>query len=217
MTVHYAQTLDGRIAARDGSSRWISGEDALRFAHRLRAEHDAVMVGVGTVIADDPRLTVRLVDGPSPLRVVVDSALRIPLEAQLLADGAATLVATTARADRARLALVRSRGIEVLLVPADGAAHVDLRELLALLAARGVASVLIEGGPRLITAALREHLVDRLVVCIAPKILGTGVEAVGDLDALRLDDAMVLGHPVVTRCGDDLIVDGVLERVPLGV
>jgi riboflavin-specific deaminase-like protein len=150
--------------------------------------------------------------------VVVDSALRTPLGARLLADGdAPTLVATTARADPARIAILRSRGNDVLLVRADGAGHVDLRELLALLAARGVAAVLIEGGPRLITAALREHLVDRLVVCIAPKILGTGVEAVGDLDASRLDDAIVLGHPVVTRCGEDLIVDGVLERVPLGV
>ncbi len=99
LTVHYAQTLDGRIATRTGHSQWISGQDSLRLAHQLRASHQAVMVGVGTVLADNPRLTVRNVPGPSPLRIVVDSTLRLPLDAAVLTDGAApTLVATTPRA-----------------------------------------------------------------------------------------------------------------------
>src|SRR3712207_4024061 len=104
VTVSYAQTLDGRLATADGSSRWISSPDSLRFAHRLRAEHDAVAVGAGTACNDDPRLTVRLVPGDDPLRVVVDSSLRTPLSAAVLSGGAAkgTVLAVTDRAPRRR-------------------------------------------------------------------------------------------------------------------
>src|SRR5919204_151270 len=118
VTVHYAQTLDGRIATRTGNSRWISGEASLRLAHELRAEHQAVMVGVGTILADDPRLTVRLVEGSSPRRIVVDSTLRLPLDAHVLTDGAVdTIVATTPRAPQDRIMAVRCRGADVLIVP----------------------------------------------------------------------------------------------------
>src|SRR5438067_7052606 len=99
LTIHYAQTLDGRIATRTGHAQWISGEASLRLAHELRAAHQAVMVGVGTVLVDNPRLTVRLTEGTSPRRVVVDSTLRLPLDAHVLTDDAAeTIVATTVRA-----------------------------------------------------------------------------------------------------------------------
>src|SRR5438132_13313869 len=112
VTVHYAQTLDGRIATRTHSSQWISGDAALQLAHELRAAHEAVMVGVGTVVADNPRLTVRLVPGRSPLRIVADSALSLPPDASVLTDGAAkTLIATTERAPHERLAAPRPAGI----------------------------------------------------------------------------------------------------------
>src|SRR5205807_4050437 len=114
VTVHYAQTIDGRIASRTGDSRWVSGEGSLRLAHELRAAHDAVLVGIGTVLADDPKLTVRLVQGDSPVRVVVDSRLRVPLEANLFADDARTIVATTPLASEERAAAIRARGAEVL-------------------------------------------------------------------------------------------------------
>ena len=208
MTVHYAQTLDGRIAARDGSSRWISGEESLRFAHELRAAHDAVVVGVGTVLADDPQLTVRLVPGRSPLRVVVDSTLRIPLDARVVTDGAApTLVATTPQAPAERVATLRARGVSVELLPPDSDEHVDVHALLAALEARGISSVLVEGGRSLITAMLRAGVVARLVVCVAPKLLGEGIAAIGDIGASRLDDAVRLGDVTITRCGADLIID----------
>src|SRR5438309_1012970 len=114
VTVHYAQTIDGRIASRTGDARWVSGERSLRLAHELRAAHDAVLVGIGTVLADDPKLTVRLVAGDSPVRVVVDSRLRVPLDANVLKPGALTIVATTSLATEARAAAIRARGAEVL-------------------------------------------------------------------------------------------------------
>lgn len=218
VTIHYAQTLDGRIAARDGTSQWISCEESLRFAHELRAAHDAVMIGIGTVLTDDPRLTVRLVDAPSPLRIVVDSALRLPLSAHLASDRAApTLVATTFNADAARAAALAERDVDVIRVDADERGRVDLTALLRALAARGIGSVLIEGGRSLITSALAARVVDRLVICIAPKILGTGIDAVGDIGAARLGDALTFASVTTWRCGVDLIVEGSLERVPARV
>jgi len=214
VTIHYAQTLDGRIAARDGTSHWISCEESLQFAHQLRSQHDGVMVGVGTVLADDPRLTVRLVAGRSPARVIVDSTLRLPLSASVVSDGAArTIVATTVRADRAKTAVLMEREVEIVQVKADEDGRVDLVALLGELPRLGVSSVLIEGGHSLITSALRRRIVGRLIVCVAPKILGTGVDAVGDIGTSRLGDALVFSSLKTWQCGADLIVDGTLERV----
>src|SRR5436190_10307805 len=208
VTVHYAQTIDGRIASRTGDSRYVSGEGSLRLAHELRAAHDAVLVGIGTVLADDPKLTVRLVPGESPVRVVVDSRLRIPLGANVLAAGARTIVATTPLASEERAAAIRARGAQVLRVKADADGHVDLRDLLARLRDEGVRSVLVEGGRGIITAVLREHLVDRLTVCIAPKLIGEGIAAVGDLHIDKLCDAMTFERSGFTASGGDVIFYG---------
>ncbi len=210
VTVSYAQTLDGRLATRTGSSRWISGPESLRFAHELRAGHDAIMVGVGTVCRDDPRLTVRLVAGGDPLRVVVDSTLRTPLTAAVLAGGAAagTVLAVTERAPADRCEAARALGAAVWPLPPDAQGRVDLAVLLAALRGRGVRSIMVEGGAGLITALLRARLVDRLAVCIAPKILGAGIEAVGDLGISDLARALPLRDPRVTPYGDDLVIDG---------
>ena len=213
VTVSYAQTLDGRLATASGSSRWISAPDSLRFAHRLRAEHDAVAVGAGTACNDDPRLTVRLVPGDDPLRVVVDSTLRTPLSGALLANGAAqgTLLAVTDRAPEGRCEEALSLGATVLKVPADAAGRVDLGALLAELYALGVRSVMVEGGAALITSFLHARLVDRLAVCIAPKILGRGIEAVGDLGISDLSDSLILVDTSVTPYGVDLVLDSRVE------
>ena len=212
VTVAYAQTLDGRLATGAGSSQWISGPESLRLAHALRTSHDAVMVGIGTVLADDPRLTVRLVSGRDPLRVVVDSTLRTPLTAAVLADGAAsgTLLAVTAAADPARVDAMRALGARVLRVAAVGDGRVDLPALLAALRRQGIASLMVEGGARLITGLLRAQLVDRMVVTVAPKLLGAGIEAVGDLGITALADAIRLDHVTVERYGADLVLDGKL-------
>jgi 5-amino-6-(5-phosphoribosylamino)uracil reductase/diaminohydroxyphosphoribosylaminopyrimidine deaminase/5-amino-6-(5-phosphoribosylamino)uracil reductase len=172
------------------------------------------MVGVGTVCQDDPRLTVRLVGVPSgsrdPLRVVVDSTLRTPLTAAVLADGAAagTLLAVTERAPVARRAAARALGATVLRLPGDAGGRVDLVALLAALHERGVGSVMVEGGAELITALLRARLVDRLAVCIAPKVLGAGIEAIGDLGIGDLARALLLRDPRVTSYGADQVIEG---------
>jgi riboflavin-specific deaminase-like protein len=212
VTVHYAQSLDGRIATCTGDSQWIGGPASLKLAHQLRADHAAVLVGVGTVLADNPRLTVRLVDGPSPRRIVVDSRLRLPLETNLLVDGAApTCVATTRAAPPDRIEAVRERGAEVLVVEPDDRGQVDLRRLLTCLASeRGLDSVLIEGGGGVITSALRQGLVDRLVVCIAARLIGHGVTAVGDLGVMRLRDAPGFAQARFRLLEEDVIFEGQL-------
>lgn len=210
VTLSYAQTLDGRLATATGSSQWISCKSSLVHAHGLRAGHDAVMVGVGTVRRDDPRLTVRLVPGEDPLRVVVDSALRTPPSAAVLSDGGArrTVLAVTARAPQERCVRAEELGARVLRLPENGEGRVDLRDLLAALRERGVRSVMVEGGATLITSFLRERLADRLAVCVAPKLLGRGIEAVGELGIRDLGVALILEELSVTLCGTDILVDG---------
>jgi diaminohydroxyphosphoribosylaminopyrimidine deaminase / 5-amino-6-(5-phosphoribosylamino)uracil reductase len=213
VTVSYAQTLDGRVATATGESKWISCPDSLRFAHEMRASHDAVLVGAGTVCNDDPLLTVRHVPGRSPLRVVVDSTLRTPPEAAVLANGAAprTVLAVTDRASAKRRENAISLGATVMQLPSDVDGRVDLAALLGELMASGIASVMVEGGATLITGFFKAQLVDRLAVCIAPKILGRGIEAVGDLGIRDLSRSLTLADVTVEPYGVDLILSGRVE------
>lgn len=203
----YAQTLDGRIATRRGDARWISGEAERRVSHALRAACDAVMVGVGTVINDDPQLTVRMVAGVSPVRVVLDSRLRIPLDARVLEDDAPTVVITTPdHAAQKRWAL-RRRQVTVRVVPA-GPGGVDLPSALAELRALGVRSLLVEGGAGVITSLLSARLAHRAVVAVAPLMIGDGVSAVGDLGTEVVSRAVRLEGCATHRVGEDLLISG---------
>jgi GTP cyclohydrolase II len=205
VVLKYAQTVDGRIATRRGDARWISSEPERRISHALRAACDAVLVGIGTALTDDPQLTVRMVPGPSPLRVILDSTLRLPASARVLDDGAATAVITTARSSEERRAELRARSIGVHVVEA-GPRGVDLPAALEALHALGVRSLLVEGGARVITSFFAGKLVDRLVVGIAPTILGAGIEAVGDLGVARVAESVRLTNRAVRMAGDDLLV-----------
>ena len=207
VVLKFAQTLDGRIASRGGDSKWISGEAERALSHAIRAGCDAVMVGVGTVITDNPRLTVRLVPGASPLRVVLDSTLRIPDHANVLDQSAGTIVLTTDRARPDRIEPLLQRGVAVRTVD-RGPDGVDLVAALRILRDEGVESLLVEGGSRVITSLLAARVVDRVIVSIAPSILGSGTEAVGDLQFQTLRDALRLKDPTTFRVGEDLVVAG---------
>lgn len=214
VTIKFAQSLDGRIATSTGESRWISAPPSLRLAHKLRREHDAILVGIGTVLADDPQLTVRLIKGRDPLRVIIDSKLRIPLASRVLAGGAAarTLVAAAVTADTKRARAIQKLGAEVLRLPAArNGSGIDISLLLEELGRRGVASVLVEGGKGVITSLLAARAVDRMVVVIAPKIIGQGTEAIGNLGISRLSDVITFSSVKVSRLGRDVIFDGRLK------
>jgi riboflavin-specific deaminase-like protein len=205
VVLKYAQTVDGRIATRRGDAKWISGEAERRISHGLRAACDAVLVGVGTAIIDDPQLTVRMVPGSSPLRVVLDSTLRLPSTARVLDDGAPTVVITTAPSSEERRAALQARAVGVHVVDA-GPRGVDLAAALRTLRALGVASLLVEGGGRVITSFFAEKLVDRVVLGIAPTIMGTGIDAVGDLGVASVAESVRLTNRSVHQAGDDLLV-----------
>jgi GTP cyclohydrolase II len=207
VVVKYAQTIDGRIATVTGDARWISGEEERRTSHALRAACDAVLVGVGTILADDPRLTVRMVPGASPMRIVLDARLRIPDRARVLDDDGVTTIVTTSASSAERRAELRRRGVCVVVVRADPLG-VDLPAALEALFDDGIRSVLVEGGARTITSFLSRGLADRLVVAIAPRVMGSGTDAVNDLGITEVASAIRLERRAVHVAGDDVLIAG---------
>jgi diaminohydroxyphosphoribosylaminopyrimidine deaminase / 5-amino-6-(5-phosphoribosylamino)uracil reductase len=209
-------TLDGKIAASDRNARWITSEEARREAHRLRSENDAVMVGIGTVLADDPLLSVRL-DPPwprEPLRVVVDSRARLPLGARLIGAGAPSrvVVAVADEAPAERVCQLEALGVTVLSCKSrDG--RVDLADLCSRLLARDVTGVLLEGGSELNWAFIEAGLVDRVAIFVAPLLIGGVVAptAVGGR-GFRLPDALRLRSLAARPVGPDWLLEGDVGR-----
>ena len=213
----FASSLDGKVAAGDGSSRWISGPGSRADAHRLRAWADAVVVGAGTVLADDPALTARdpsVAGATPPLRVVVDSSGRVPARGRLFDGSAPTLVATTEAAGEARRTEWLRAGAEVEMGDRDEAGGVSLPGLMAALGKRDVQGVLLEGGPTLAWSAVRDGIVDRVVCYQAPTLVG-GVSAPGALGGAGfapIAEAMRLEIVSVERVGADLRVEADVHR-----
>ncbi len=223
VTAKWAMTLDGRIATRTGHSRWVTGPAARHEVHRLRDRVDGILVGVNTVVADDPRLTTRLPDaeagagGPHhPLRIVLDSTGRTPPDAHILSPDlpGRTLIACTEAAPPERREEWRRAGAEVLVV-AEAGRWVDLGKLLPALGARGLNTLLVEGGGEVLAAFFAAGLVDRLLAFVASVLVG-GREAPGPLGgtgAALMDEAHRLRNVAARRLGDDLLIGGEVERV----
>jgi diaminohydroxyphosphoribosylaminopyrimidine deaminase/5-amino-6-(5-phosphoribosylamino)uracil reductase len=207
LVVKIAETLDGRIATRNGDSRWISSFASRRWVHRLRSQLDAVLVGSGTVRRDDPRLNVRHVRGRDPIKIILDSRLRIPLKARLWSSGR-TIVATCEGRERHLVRRYQELGAEVWELPADASGWVDFAACVERLGQEAITSVLVEGGRRVFTTALKSGLVDRVMVCLAPRLLGQGKNAVGDLDIRRVADALPVRELKVRRLGPDVLISG---------
>jgi len=212
VTLAYAQSLDGCISGDVGIATEISNRHSRVLTHCLRSVHDALLVGVNTVIVDDPRLTVRLVPGEDPVPVIVDSSLRIPLDVQLLREAAVQpIVAATWGACEARGAALADLGADVLRVDANPDGSVDLEALLVELRARGIRSVMIEGGAKIITSVLVGELADQLVLTISPRFLG-GVRSVEPLCGRGRNDRPELANVFCETIGNDLVVQGELRR-----
>jgi diaminohydroxyphosphoribosylaminopyrimidine deaminase/5-amino-6-(5-phosphoribosylamino)uracil reductase len=210
VTLKFATSLDGRIATASGESQWITGPPARERAHALRASHDAIMVGTGTVIADDPQLTCRLpgLDHCSPVRVVIDRHLRISPAARLIADARRipTWILTLRSADAGRRAAFLANGVILIDVDPDHEGQVDLAAALGALGDRGITRLLVEAGARLAAAFLRACLADRLIWVHAPLAIGgEGIPAIAGLDLAALADAPALERLSTETIGEDVL------------
>lgn len=211
-----ALSLDGKIATRSGESRWITGEEARVFGHRLRHRYDAILVGVNTVLRDNPSLTARLPEGrgKDPVRVVLDSFARTPPEARIIRQESPSpaIIAVTQDAPRGRITALEEAGAEVVVTPAKEG-RVDLAWLMKELAEREITSVLIEGGGEVHASALAAGIVDKVVFFIAPIIIGgkSAPGPVGGQGAERLAEAVYLENMNVLRVGQDICVEGYIR------
>lgn len=211
VTLKLAMSADGKIATKRGESKWLTGELARKYAHKLRHEHDAVMVGVGTILADDPQLTVRLIRGKvkQPVRIVVDSYARTPPTAKVIRSAETPcIIAVTGKAPSERIESLERAGGEIWRLPADQKGRVDLVELLKRLAERNVVSVLVEGGSELAGSFIKQRLVDRVILFIAPLLIGgrEAVPAVGGEGFDQLSEALHLKQVRLRRLGDDAVL-----------
>lgn len=214
VSLKYAMTLDGRLAAAGGDSKWITGTEARTYAHYLRKTHDAVLVGKNTVLQDDCELTTRMVEGKNPIRIVLDSKATIPLNAKILNGEAKTIIAVSEAAPQDKLdELQKLTNVEVLKLPQRNG-HLDLQALLEKLAAMEITSVLVEGGSEVHGAFIDAGLAERIYAFIAPKIIG-GKDAIGPVGGIGSNDmakALKLRAVEYKQLGTDFLITGRTER-----
>jgi diaminohydroxyphosphoribosylaminopyrimidine deaminase/5-amino-6-(5-phosphoribosylamino)uracil reductase len=204
-----AISLDGKIATRGNDSKYVSGVESRTYVHRLRSEVDAVMVGINTVLIDDPKLTPRLVKGKDPFKIVVDSGLKIPKNCNLMKNPEKLLIATTGLASKIRIRSLESHRIKIIVCKAKKG-MVDLKDLLLRLGKLQFTSIMIEGGSKLNTSAIKERVVDKMIIFITPKVVGKGLEFVGDLGTKNIKKAIMLKYTTSRRLGADALVEGYL-------
>ena len=211
----YAMTLDGKIATASGGSKWISGEESRKYAHTLRSQYDAILVGKNTVLNDDPSLTVRLVEGKNPLRIVLDSKCQLPVDRKVFQDGEAkTLLVTSCKADPERLAAFKGLDqVTIWQLPENGGT-LDLGALLDRLGENNITSLLVEGGSQIHGSFLDLKLAQRVYAFIAPCLLGgkKNLTAIGGRGARTMAQRVTLSEPQHKVFGEDLMLTGLLER-----
>jgi diaminohydroxyphosphoribosylaminopyrimidine deaminase/5-amino-6-(5-phosphoribosylamino)uracil reductase len=209
VTVKVAETLDGKIATVCGNSKWITGPKAREYSHRQRSQVDAILVGIDTVLKDNPLLAA--LSPPHPAKIVVDSRLRLPFKLRLLSkqSPAPTIIATTRYANKSKIKAFRDKGVNIIVVK-DKNKMVNLRSLMKELAGLNVTDLLIEGGGKIVASALGEKIVDKMSIFIAPKIIGgknaiTSVEGIG---IRNINQAIRLKNIEIKRFKDDILIEG---------
>ena len=213
-----AMTLDGKIATSSGDSKWISNEKSRLYVHELRHKITGIMVGIGTVLKDDPELTTRREDKISinPIRIIIDSKARIPLEAKVLKcdEKTKTIIATTEFAKESKVEAIKQKGAEVIMIPSKNN-QVDLKYLMKVLGDMGIDSILLEGGSTLNYSALEEGIVDKIITFISPKIFGgtSGKTPVGGKGIEKVEDSILLMDTEVTRFNEDIMIEAYVKKV----
>lgn len=213
VSLKWAQSLDGTIATTTGDSKWITGKQARARAHALRAEAQAVVVGVDTVVADNPALTVRHVSGEDPTPVILDSTCRTPPDAAAIRPGE-TIVATTVRSGKEDRGRLEAAGAEVLVVEENDTGRLSISRFLRALGERGLVHVLVEGGSRVAAGFLSSGCADRLVAFVAPRLLGTGITSVADLGIRHVKGHIPLSRVETVWAGDDLVYTADIGALP---
>lgn len=202
-----AMSLDGKIATATGESKYITGKEARKYVHQIRSNVDAVMVGINTVMKDDPKLTPRAVKGKDPFKIVVDTTLKMPLSKKLLKDPLKLIIATTNKASKKKLKQFQQKGVKVLVTKSNKG-RVDLKELMKAMGKMEIASIMIEGGSELNASAIKEGVADKILLFSAPKLIGDGLGAIGNLGIKKLDKAISLKNIETKKIGRDILVEG---------
>lgn len=210
-----AMTLDGKIATATGQSKWITNETSRAYGYKLRDIYDGIMVGINTVIEDNPMLTARVDGGKNPIRIVVDSSLRIDINANVVQDKSAkTIVATTDKADKDKILKLQAQDVDVIVVDKDENDKVDIEKLLDILGQQNICSILVEGGATLSGSFVAKKLVDKVYFFIAPKIIG-GKEAktpVAGTGILNLQEALALKDIQIEKLEEDVLIIGRVDK-----
>ena len=210
-----AMTLDGKIATATGQSKWITNETSRAYGYKLRDIYDGIMVGINTVIEDNPMLTARVDGGKNPIRIVVDSSLKIDINANVVQDKSAkTIIATTDKADKDKILKLQAQDVDVIVVDKDEQDKVDIEKLLDILGQQNICSILVEGGATLSGSFVAKKLVDKVYFFIAPKIIG-GKEAktpVAGTGILNLQEALALKDIQIEKLEEDILIIGRVDK-----
>ena len=207
--VKSAISLDGKIATIEGDSKYITSTAARKYVHQLRSEYDAVMVGANTVLRDNPLLTVRLFKGRDPVKIVVDSKLKIPTKSNIFKDAGRLIIATTRNAPKRKVDEIIQKGAKVLVLPSKNG-KVDLVQLMKELGKHEITSIMIEGGAELNSEAIKSDIVDKIMFFISPGIIGKGKEAIGDLGIKTISKSIKLKKVKTYKIGKDILIEGYL-------